>query len=246
MVNKTNFSDRPLGIIPARRSSKRFPCKNIALLAGKPLLAYAIEAARESGVFDLVCVSSEDDEILAAARAHDAGLALKRPPHLAADTVQLDQVCAYLLEYFASQGQPYPEFGLLLATSPLRTSQDIRAAYDIFTSQDADSVVSLVPFTHPPQRALWVTRGRVESYFGAQYMKQDYQSLDRLYRHDGSVIFAKSKVFLKEKTFFGPKTAPYFIPEERSVDIDNPLDLAWAEFLLDRLRPCQTEGDVEQ
>ena len=227
------MTDRPLCIIPARGGSKRLPRKNIALLAGKPLLVYAIEAALESGVFDQVCVSSEDDEILEVARAHGAQLAPKRPPELATDTTQVRHVCAYLLEYFAAQGRVFTEFGVVLTTNPFRTAQDIKAAYEIFKHENANYVMSLVPYSHPPQRAVWVPHRYVEPYFGLQYMKQA-QLLDTLYRHDGSIIFAKSEAFLREREFYGTKVVPYFIPVERSVDIDNPLDLAWAEFLLSR------------
>lgn len=227
------MTDKPLCIIPARGGSKRLPRKNIALLAEKPLLAYAIEAALDSHVFDVVCVSSEDDEILDVARGCGAHLALKRLPELATDTAQVKHVCAHLLEHFAAQGQAYPEFAVLLVTSPLRMSQDIKAAYKIFKREDANYVMSLVPYSYPPQQAVSVSNGYARPYFGLEYMKQA-QLLDTLYRHDGSIIFAKSEVFLKEKEFYGTKVVPYFIPIERSVDIDSSLDLAWAEFLLSR------------
>ena len=228
--------DKKMCIITARGGSKRLPRKNITLLAGKPLLAYAIEAALESDVFDLVCVSSEDDEILEVAREHGAHLALKRPPNLAADTAQVKHVCLHLLEEFKAEGQYYAELAVLLTTNPFRTAEDIRAAYEIFKREDANYVMSLVPYSHPPQRAVWAPEGYVEPYFGLQYMKQA-QLLDTLYRHDGSIICAKSEVFLREREFYGTKVVPYFIPVERSVDIDNPLDLAWAEFLLSRSGP---------
>lgn len=227
------MTDKPLCIIPARGGSKRLPRKNIVLLAGRPLLAYAIEAALESDVFDKICVSSEDDEILDVARGCGAHLALKRLPELARDTAQVKHVCAYLLEHFAAKGIAYAEFAVLLVTSPLRMSQDIKAAYKIFKREDANYVMSLVPYSYPPQKAVSVSNGYARPYFGLQYMKQA-QLMDTLYRHDGSIIFGKSKVFLKEKEFYGTKVVPYFIPVERSVDIDSPLDLAWAEFLLSR------------
>jgi CMP-N-acetylneuraminic acid synthetase len=230
---------KPLCIIPARGGSQRFPRKNIAQLAGKPLLAYTLQAALQSQVFHLVCVSSEDEKILEVGRRFGAQLALRRPPELATDTVQLKQVCLYLLEYFASQGQRYEEFGLLLPTNPLRTPGNIQEAYEIFKQQKANYVMSMVPFTHPPQRAVWVPHGYVEPYFGIQHMKPA-QMLETLYRHDGSIIFAKSKVFLQEREFYGSKVVPYFIPPEKSTDIDEPLELAWAEFLLERRRVSQT------
>jgi CMP-N-acetylneuraminic acid synthetase len=225
--------DKPLCIIPSRGGSKRFPRKNIALLAGKPLLAYAVEAAVMSNIFGHVCVSSDDDEILGLARKYGATLALKRPKELSTDTAQVKDVCAYLLEDLAAQGQIYPEFAVLLVTNPFRTADDIIAAYDIFRRENAHSVISLVAYSHPPQRAVWAPKGFVEPYFGLDYMKQT-QLLDPLYRHDGSIIFARSEVFLKEREFYGTKVVPFFIPPERSVDIDRPLDLAWAEFLFKR------------
>jgi len=227
------MDNSPLCIIPARGGSKRLPRKNIALLAGKPLLAYTIEAAIESEVFNVVCVSSEDDEILEVAQRYGAHLALKRPPELATDTTQVKDVCAYLLEELAEKGQYYASFAVLLTTNPFRTAEDIRAAYEIFKREGANYVMSLVPYSHPPQRAVWAPDGYVEPYFGIQYMKQT-QLLDTVYRHDGGVIFAKSKIFLRERAFYGTRVVPYFIPKERSVDIDNYLDLEWAEFLLTR------------
>jgi CMP-N-acetylneuraminic acid synthetase len=228
MVNK------PICIIPARGGSKRLPRKNIALLAGKPLLAYAIEAAIDSDIFDQVCVSSDDDEILETARIHGAHIAQKRMEDLATDTAQVKHVCVDLLNDFTAKGMEYTEFAVLLTTNPLRTARDIKSAHEIFKSEDANYVMSFVPYTHPPQRAVKATHGYIEPYFGIKYMKPT-QSLDTLYRHDGSIIFAKTNVFLKEKEFYGTKVVPYFMPVERSVDIDTPMDLTWAEFLLSHL-----------
>jgi CMP-N-acetylneuraminic acid synthetase len=227
---------KPLAIIPARGGSKRFPRKNVAILAGKPLIAYAIEAARESKIFDLVCVSSEDDEILDIAEKWGAQTVLKRPAELADDSASLKEVCVHLLEDFALQGRKYSEFGLLLVTNPLRTASDLRKSYELFKKENASLCMSVVPFSHPPQRAVRVSpkSGLVESYFGIENMTQT-QSLEPLYRHDGSIIFAQSEIFLKTGEFYGPGVVPYFIPPERSVDIDSPLDLAWAEFLLERI-----------
>jgi CMP-N-acetylneuraminic acid synthetase len=222
-------------VIPARGGSRRLRRKNLAQLLGKPLLAYAIEAAEESQVFDQVCVSSEDEEILEVAQHYGADLALKRPPELAADTAQVRHVCAYLLEHFATQGRLYAAFGVLLATSPLRTAEDVRAAYEIFQHSGAECVMSVVPFSHPPQRALWIRDGYAKPYFGTEYMIQT-QLLDSLYRHDGAVILARSEEFLRTKQFYGDKVVPYHIPIGRSVDIDSAEDLAWAEFLLTRSR----------
>lgn len=238
---KMTHIDKPICIIPARGGSKRFPRKNIALLAGKPLLAYAIEAALESNIFEIICVSSEDEEILKIAERHGADRAVKRPDELATDKTQVKEVCAYLLKSFAAQGLLYREFGVLLATNPLRTGRDISEAYATFKKDDSDFCMSIVPFSHPPQRAVWVPSGSVVPYFGLEYMKQT-QLLDKLYRHDGSIIFGKSERFLEKNEFFGRNVAPFFMPSEHSVDIDSPLDLAWAEFLFERSGKVEAAG----
>ena len=224
--------DKPVCIIPARGGSKRFPRKNVAILAGKPLLAYAVEAAVESEVFDMVCVSSEDREILDVARKYGA-TAIEREEELATDQAQVRHVCASLLESFIANGRHYESFAVLLVTNPLRNAQDIRDAYNIFKLDRGNYVMSMVPFSHPPQRALCEKDGYLEPYFGLKYMKQT-QLLDPLYRHDGSVIFGKTGVFLREREFYGSKVVPFYIPIDRSVDIDSPNDLLLAEFLLAR------------
>lgn len=233
-------TEKPLCIIPARGGSKRFPRKNIALLEGKSLLSYAIESAIESGIFGEICVSSEDDEILGIARGYASILALKRPEELATDSAQVKEVCLYLLKYFAGIGKAYTEFAVLLTTNPFRTAEDIRNAYDIFRRSCSNYVMSLVPYSHPPQRAVWVPDAVVEPYFGTEYMKQT-QFLDRLYRHDGSVIFGRTKAFLKDRDFYGTNVAPFYMSPEKSVDIDSPLDLAWAKFLISHANPNDDE-----
>lgn len=223
----------PICIIPARGGSKRLPGKNLALLNGKPLLAHAIEAARESGVFDRICVSSDDEEILETAREYGAE-ARERPDALATDRVQVKDVCAHLLEELAEKGNVYEEFGLLLVTSPLRTASDVWQAYHTFQEKEGRFLMSLVPFSHPPQRAVHVSKdGYVEPFFGQEYMTQT-QELETLYRHDGAIVFAKVDSFLKERKLYGSSVIPYVMPEERSVDIDTEDDLQRAKFLMNR------------
>ena len=228
-------SDGSLCIIPARGNSQRFPQKNIALLGGKPLLVYSIEVAIKSCIFNTICVSSENEEILSIAESYGVE-ALKRPTDLAADYIGYNQVCLHVLEHFIRRKIMYTSFAVLLPTSPLRSTVDIREAYGILRQKDVNYVMSLIPYSYPPLRAVWVPNGYVEPYFEPKYieMKQS-QLFDTLYRHDGTIIFAKTEVFLKEKEFYGAKVAPYFTPVERAVDIDNPMDLAWAEFLLSYL-----------
>ncbi|MBU0675242.1 MAG: acylneuraminate cytidylyltransferase family protein [Proteobacteria bacterium] len=221
---------RPVCIIPARGGSKRLPRKNIALLAGKPLLAYAIEAARDSGLFDWIVVSSEDSEILKVASQYGAAID-RRAPELATDTAQVKTVCRELLLNLAQRGEHYQEFAVLLVTNPLRTAEDLKEAYQVFQDGDADTLMSLVPFSHPPQRAVRLSGGRVTPFLDGEQMKQT-QLLEPLYRHDGSFIFGRVEPFLAGGEFYGGRVAPFVLPPEHSVDIDQPIDLLWAEFLI--------------
>ena len=215
----------PLCIIPARGSSKRFPRKNVALFSGKPMLAFTIEAAKESGLFERVCVSSEDEEILSIAAQFGAE-PLKRPMELATDTSTVCDVCVSLLAHDAPD-----VFAVLQPTNPLLLPQHIRDAFGIFESKSADVVMSVVPYHFPPQHAVRVSKDSILPLAVSQDAKTQSQRLEPLYHPDGSVIIARTDVFLREKQWFVPKTMPYFIPPEDSVDIDLPQDLAWAEFL---------------
>jgi len=221
---------KPLCIIPARGGSKRFPRKNVAPLCGKPLLAYAIDAAKESGVFDAVCVSSDDEEILSVASDFGAQ-ARERSADLAGDTAQMKHVCLALLEELKGEGRDYEAFAQLPPTNPMRTAEDIKEAYDIFAKNDCNYVMSVIRHDDPPQRAVWVKDGYLEPYFGAKYMVPA-QQLDPVFHDDGSIIFARTDAFLREQDFYGSRVMPYFIPRDHSVDIDYPEDLLRAEFLL--------------
>jgi len=214
-------------IIPASGASTRFPRKNVALLNGKPLLAYSIDAALISNIFRVVYVSSEDTKILDVAKEY-GGVPLLRPPGLASNYAQIRHVCLDILKSIECE-----EFGVLGIPNPLRIAEDIIAAYTIFKQSDAECLMSVSSYNHPPQRAVWVSDGYIEPYFNIKYMLQA-QKLDPVWRCDGSIIFAKTKAFRRVGDFYGTQAVPYFTPKTRSVDIDYPIDLEWAEFLLGR------------
>jgi CMP-N-acetylneuraminic acid synthetase len=189
--------------------------------------------ARAAGIFGAIVVSSDDQEVLAVARDSGADMALTRDASLSGDAVQVKDVCVSVIANLAASGRTFSVFAVLLPTSPLRTADDIRGAYTTLVDTSADCCMSLVACEHPPQRAVSISAGRVVPYFGQPYLKPT-QALEPLYRHDGSVIFVRTEAFLREPTFYGDKVVPYVIPRERAVDVDAPLDLAWAEFLASR------------
>jgi len=221
-------------IIPARGGSKRFPRKNIALFLGKPLLQIAVEVAQESGMFDQICVSSDDPETLEIA-AKSGATAMPRPPHLATDTIGYAYVCEHIVKQLSTSDRPVETFAVLLATSPLRKARDIVDAFDILRKTDAHGVMSLGPYPHPPQCAVWAPHGEIVPFFGDSFMLQS-QTLDQLYVHDGNIILMRAEHFDPDKAWYSEKMAPLYIEPNRCVDIDRPQDLLWAEFLANQTR----------
>ena len=220
---------KPLCIIPARGGSKRFPGKNTALFNGKPLVTHAIEVAKESGVFSAICVTSDDPEVINIAKEHGVDSIHERPADLASDTAQLKTVCFTLLQ----ENPTYDCFALLIPVSPLRTAEDIKNAYKLLQSDDVNTVFSIVSHAHPPQTAVCINNGYLELFFGHENLKTT-QQLTPLYHHNGTIIFCKTASFIEEKEFYGSKVVPYKMTADKSVNIDEPIDLEWAEFLLSR------------
>jgi len=221
-----------LCIIPARKGSKRLENKNMALLNGKPLVEYAIEVAVESKLFALVIVSSDSREILELAYEHFHGGLVqphKRPSGLAGDDIEIKTVCRFILETY----RPCEEFCLLQPSNPFRTAEDIKSAYKLLMDTDANYVMSVKPYSHPPQWALSIQDKYIKPYWDKETIKQS-QDLEPLYVCDGGIIFAKVKAFLGEFNlgFYGSKAMPYFL--KQSVDIDTAEDLAYAEYLMSK------------
>lgn len=218
-----------LAVIPARGGSKRFPRKNIAVFDGAPLLVRTIETAQRAGVFDRILVSTEDAEIglvakRAGAEVHD------RRADLAADSARLVDVCRGLLDELAGQGERYGAFCLLLPTAPFREPRHVRESLDLLGARRANVVMSVSEFPHVPFWAVTETRGFLRLFWGRRWLKSR-MALPALHRHNGVVLWARTEAFRRYRDFYCPRLAPYHMTLEESVDIDQPLDLEFAEFL---------------
>jgi len=227
---------KKLCIIPARGQSKRFPRKNIVLINDKPLLVYSIEVALKAKLFDLVVVSTEDEEI--ASIAAKAGVSIhKRNPKFASDECRLTQVCLNVLEYFMDQGNFYDIFCLLQPTCPLRSVNDLHKSYALLDDKNVNYVISICEFEDSPFWTLGVNEENfLYLFFGDKYLVPR-QKLPKIYRHNGSIIWARTQIFLKEKEFFkGSRAVGYKMPLERSLDIDYPYQKLIVEALLNKER----------
>lgn len=223
-----------LCIIPARGGSKRFPGKNVVPFNGCPLIALSVRVAKDSGVFDRIVVTSDDPEALEIGRAEGAHV-IQRSAALASDSAQVKDVCVQLIVELATSGYQPESFCVLLPTSPLRRVEDLQKSCEVMNSSALpDVVMSVCQARHPPQRALSIASdGLLTPFFGEENMIQG-QRLVPLYFHDGLLLWCRTSSFVRSKSFFAGKVVPFEIPLERSVDIDYPIDLAWAEFLAKR------------
>jgi len=225
-------SDRRLCLVPARGGSQRVPRKNVAPLAGRPLLAWTVDAALGSGLFERVLVSTEDAEIARVAEGCGATV-LERAGALASSTATGVEVCVDALERLQAAGQIFDVLAFLLPTSPLRTAEDLHGAWQRFVERDADFLMAVTDYAIPPFWALEERDGYLRPFWGHEYLKKS-QELPRVCVDNGAVYFARVDAFLRERTFYGDRLVGYWMPRERSVDVDEAVDLALAEFFLAR------------
>lgn len=225
-------SDRRICLVPARGGSQRVPRKNVAPLAGRPLLAWTVEAALASGLFQRVVVSTEDEAIARVAERHGAAV-LERDAALATATATGVDVCVDAIERWTTAGERFDVLAFLLPTSPLRTAEDLRGAWQRFLERDADFLMAVTDYAIPPFWALEEREGYLRPYWGHEYLVKS-QELPRVCVDNGAVYLARIEAFLRERTFYGERLVGYWMPRERSVDVDEPVDLALAEFFLAR------------
>ena len=225
-----------LGIIPARGGSKGIIRKNLRPLAGKPLLAWTVEAAQKSQLLDRVILSSEDDEIIALARDLNLDVPFKRPAELARDDTP--GIAPVLHALKTLQSENYNHVVLLQPTSPLREADDIDAAIRLCIDQAAPACVSVCEAPHPPW---WMFRldaqTRLIPLLDQEALPARRQDAPRAFQLNGAVYVAQVDWLLEQQGFIGPDTRAYTMPAAKSLDIDEEADLLFAEILLNR-RPA--------
>ena len=215
---------RIIGLIPARGGSRRLRRKNVRPFAGKPMLAWTVEAARESGIFDRLVLSSEDDEIMDVARRHGCEVPFRRPAELATSEADSMDVVIHALETL-DEREGY--LVLLQPTSPLRTAADIVNCVQTCIERGASSCVSVSPLSKPPAfMALVTDDGRLRRETPLANLQ------DRPCIINGAVYAARIDLLLKRRTFYFPDTCACMMPHERSLDIDEEYEFIMAEALM--------------
>jgi len=231
-----NSTLRTLGIIPARAGSKRLPRKNVLPLGGKPLVAWSIEAARGAPRLSRLVVSSDDREVLDIAASYDERLPLARPAQLATDTSLAIEFVRHALETLEGQGEePFEAVVIIQPSSPLTLPADIDATVDLLATSGAESAVSVVQLDHAihPWKMKVLDGDRLLSYLVDERGRTAAHELPPIYVRNCSV-YATRRSAIDAGQILSDDCRGYVMPRERSVDINEELDLAFAEFLLSR------------
>ncbi len=226
-----------LAIIPARGGSKSLPGKNIKMLAGKPLIAWTIEAALKSKYLDRVIVSTDDKKIAAIAKKYHAEAPFLRPVKLAKDKSPTVPVLLHALRWLKSKEGYSPDAIVTLQpTSPLRRAEHIDEALRLFYKTGSDSVASVCRAEHSPYWMIKVTGNRVFPFMKNYSEHKRRQDLPPVYRPNGAVYVTRCGVLMKQKRMLGRDTRAIVMNAESSVDIDTVFDFKLAETFLKEKR----------
>lgn len=224
-----------VAIIPARGGSKRIPRKNIKEFCGKPMIAWSIEAARKSGVFDRLIVSTDDEEIATVAREYGAEVPFMRPENISDDfATTVDVIHHAITELIKSAN--IKNVCCIYATAPFIQREDLREALSKLHMYECDYVFSATSFPFPIQRAVRINSGGFVEMFNPQHEKTRSQDLEPAFHDAGQFYWGKPEAFLARKGFFTSRSVLQLLPRERVQDIDTQADWDMAENLFKLLK----------
>lgn len=220
-----------IAMIPARGGSKRIPRKNVRPFAGKPAIAHAIDAAKDANVFDLIIVSTDDEEIANVAKEHGASVPFIRPDDIADDHATTLDVIKHTLEWAQGVGHKVEALCCIYPVNPFLEADDLKKAYETLIKEDAGYCFPVVEFPSAIQRALKIRGdGRLEM-FNPELSQTRTQDLAPAYHDVGQFYWGRPEVFLKMVPIFSDQATSIRIPSWRAVDIDTEEDWQRAELI---------------
>ncbi len=219
-----------LAIIPARGGSKRIPHKNIKFFLGKPIIAYSIESALGTGLFEEVMVSTDDAEIAEIARREGASVPFLRSSENANDYATLADVLVEVVNAYKERGHEFELICCLLPTAPLISSEDVRSAYDRLVMSTFDSICPVVAFSYPILRSLSIDERGHLSMNWPEYRFSRSQDLRPAYHDSGTFYWIKTSSLLSDKKLLSENGTAIVLDEFRVQDIDTETDWALAEM----------------
>jgi len=230
-----------IAIIPARGGSKRIPKKNIKDFFGKPLIAYSIEVALASKLFDKVVVTTDDQEIAKIAQEYGAEVPFIRPTELSDDFTGTGDVVNHAIEYLKNQGETYEYVCTIYATAPLLQKKFLMEGYEKLKSSDAVNAFSATSMPFPIQRTFKLNEnGRCEMFTPEHYMTRS-QDLEEAYQDAGQFYWTKADQ-QSQGIMFGKESIPVILPRHLVQDIDTPEDWKRAEVMYKILKET---GELE-
>lgn len=218
-----------LCIIPARSGSKRIPRKNIKLFMGKPIMAYSIEAALESRIFDEVMVSTDSEEFAAVAKKFGAEVPFLRSERTSNDFSITAEVVDEVLAKYKEEGKVFDVICCLYSTAPFVTPEHLLSAYELL-GDTVDASFSVVEYSFPIQRSHRIDKEGYINMIHPEYYKARSQDLEKTYHDAGQFYFAKTSAFKNEQTFWCKRTVPIILSELEVQDLDNETDWKIAEI----------------
>ena len=218
-----------IAIITARGGSKRIPRKNIKEFCGKPIIAYSIEAALQSGMFDEVMVSTDDEEIAVIAKAYGASVPFMRSEATSNDFATTKDVLLEVLAEYEKRGMSFDYLACIYPTAPFVTPEKLKNAVEAAIQGNADAVYPIVRFGFPPQRAFVLRDGNVE-YQYPEFMYTRSQDLEPLYHDCGQFYACRTIPFMEAGTTDVEKLVPLVLSEMEVQDIDTLEDWEIAEI----------------
>lgn len=220
---------KTLAIITARGGSKRIPRKNIKEFCGKPIMAYSVEACVQSGVFDTVMVSTEDEEIAQIGKKYGAQVPFYRSEKTAGDFANTNDVIDEVIAEYEKRGEFFDFIACIYPTAPFITAERIRDAVNKLSESDADSLIPVVGFSFPPQRGMEIVDGCLRLVY-PQYRDTRSQDLTPHYHDAGQFYIMRTESYKKTGRIMAGKILPFVLSEMEVQDIDNPVDWELAEL----------------
>lgn len=219
-----------LAIIPARGGSKRIPKKNIKQFLGKPIIAYSIEAALKSNLFDEVMVSTDDAEIAKIAKAYGAQVPFFRSEKNADDFATTADVLIEVIQAYKQNGQLYDSICCLYSTAPFVSSEKLKKGYDLLQNQDYSTVVPVVKFSFPIQRALQLNENNKIHFYFPKHQLTRSQDLAESFHDTGQFYWLNVERFSASQKIWTDNTGAIILSEKEVQDIDTLEDWEIAEY----------------
>ena len=227
---------KSLAIITARGGSKRIPRKNIKEFCSKPIIAYSIKAAIDSGVFDEVMISTEDEEIARISERYGAKIPFFRSEKTASDYATTTDVLMEVLDEYEKRGMHYDMACCIYPTAPFITADRLKEAVEMLRESEADTLIPVVGFSYPPQRALVIEDGRLVFKY-PEYIVTRSQDLEKHYHDAGQFYVFKTKAFKETGNLMKGNIVPMILDEMEVQDIDTEQDWELAQVKYKLLHP---------